>query len=126
MLAGIQGVVQDSGRRDTEAVTAERVTAPFVVTGRDGAPVPDDTARRLATRPGIDGVAAVRTTELQPEGALGEDGPYAAASIAAHGARTLDLRFTRGSLADVRGDRVAVSRVFAESGDVRVGDRFRA
>ena len=60
MLAGIQGVVQDSGRRDTEAVTAERVTAPFVVTGRDGAPVPDDTARRLAGRRGVNGVAAVR------------------------------------------------------------------
>ena len=114
MLAGIQGVVQDSGRRDTEAVTAERVTAPFVVTGRDGAPVSDDTARRLAGRRGIDGIAAVRTTEIQPDGALGEDGPYAAAAVTARGARTLDLRFSHGSLADVRGDRVAVSRVFAE------------
>ena len=126
MLAGIQGVVQDSGRRDTEAVTAERVTAPFVVTGRDGAPVSDDTARRLAGRRGIDGVAAVRTTEIQPDGALGENGPYAAAAVTTHGARTLDLRFSHGSLADVRGDRVAVSRVLAESGDLRPGSRFTA
>ncbi len=126
MLAGIQGVVQDSGRRDTEAVTAERVTAPFVVTGRDGAPVSDDTARRLAGRRGIDGVTAVRTTEIQPDGALGEDGPYAAAAVTAHGARTLELRFSHGSLADVRGDRVAVSRVLAETGDLRPGSRFTA
>ncbi len=43
-----------------------------------------------------------------------------------HRARTLDLRFSHGSLADVRGDRVAVSRVLAEAGDLRPGSRFTA
>ena len=51
---------QDSGRRDTEAVTAERVAAPYVVTGRDGAPVPAPDAAELAKLPGVEGVAAVR------------------------------------------------------------------
>ena len=40
MLAGTQGIVQTSGQRDAENVTAKRVTAPFVVTGRGGAPHP--------------------------------------------------------------------------------------
>ena len=45
MLVGTQGVLQDSDERDTERVTAARVTAEHVVVGRDGAPLPAGTAR---------------------------------------------------------------------------------
>ena len=126
MLAGTQAVVEDSGRLDTERVTADRVTAPFVVTGRDGAPVPAPTAAELAKLRGVDGVAAVRGTQLYPDGALGEEAPWPAAAIEATGARTLDLGFIHGSLKDVTGDRVAVSRVFAESGELTPGESFTA
>ena len=40
MLVGTQGLLAASSRHDTEAVTAQRVTAEHVVTGRDGAPLP--------------------------------------------------------------------------------------
>ena len=126
MLAGTQAVVEDSGRRDTEAVTAERVTAPYVVTGRDGAPIPATVAAELAKLRGVDGVAAVRDGRLYPDGALGEKAPWSTAAVSAAGAPTLDLGFIRGSLADVAGDRVAVSRVFADSGDLSPGESFTA
>ena len=84
MLAGTQGIVQTSGRRDAETVTAARVTAPFVVTGRDGAPLPEGTAERITDLPGVDGVSAARATELYPDGAaLGEDAPWPAAGLTA-------------------------------------------
>ena len=65
MLAGTQGVVQSSGQHDTEAVTAARVTAPFVIVGRDGAPLPADTAKRIHAA----GVTTVATTEIYPDDA---------------------------------------------------------
>src|SRR3954469_14761961 len=67
MLAGTQGIVQTSGQRDAERVTAARVTAPFVLTGRGGAPLPDGTAGRLAELHGVDGVGDARTTDIYPE-----------------------------------------------------------
>ena len=47
MLVGTQGLLATSSRHDTEGVTAARVTAEHVVTGRDGAPLPAGTAERL-------------------------------------------------------------------------------
>jgi putative ABC transport system permease protein len=127
MLAGTQGIVQTSGQSETENVTAARVTAPFVVSGRDGAPLPEGTAGKLAKLPGVDGIAAERASEIYPEGsALGEDAPWPAAGLTVHGAAALDLRFSAGGLRDVRGDRVAVSHVFAQTGRLKVGDAFAA
>ena len=40
MLAGTQAVVQSSSQQDVERVSEARVTAPYVVTGRDDAPIP--------------------------------------------------------------------------------------
>ena len=61
MLVATQGVLQASDQRNTERVTAERVTADHVVTGRDGAPLPAGAAERAlppAGRHGRDGDAA--------------------------------------------------------------------
>jgi putative ABC transport system permease protein len=127
MLAGTQGIVQTSSQSETENVTAARVTAPFVVTGRDGAPLPESTAGTLAKLPGVDGIAAERGSEIYPEGsALGEDAPWPAAGLTIHGAAALDLRFSAGGLRDIRGDRVAVSHVFAQTGHLKIGDAFAA
>ncbi len=114
MLAGTQAVVQSSSQQDVERVSEARVTAPYVVTGRDDAPIPP-------TR--ISGTA-VAPTSIYPEGAsLGEEAPWPAAGIRTRGAAGLDLGF---DLARVRGDDVAVSTVFAEAGDLRVGETFVA
>ena len=63
-------------------------------------------------------------TEIYPlAGGLADQSPWTAAGVS--GTRptaTLDPDVVRGSLADVRGDAVAVSRVFADGGDLRVGD----
>jgi hypothetical protein len=45
VLAGTQALVQTSDQRNTERVTAARVTAGHVVVGRDGAPLPRRPAR---------------------------------------------------------------------------------
>ena len=127
MLAGTQGIVQTSGQRDAERVTAARVTAPFVLTGRNGAPLPDGTAERVSRLGGVDGVAAARTTSIFPEKSVySEDAPWPAAGLTASGTPTLDLRFTSGGLQAIHGDTVAVSHVFAETGDLKVGDTFAA
>ncbi len=111
MLAGTQAVVQSSGQRDVERVSAERVTARYVVTGRDGAPIPVEL-------PGT----AVAPTSIY----AGDQSPWPAAGVRTRGAATLDLGFTAGGLDRVRGDDVAVSRVFAGTLHLRVGQTFRA
>ena len=127
MLAGTQAVVEDSGRRDTEAVTAERVTAPYVVTGRDGAPVPASAAGEIEKLRGVDGVAAVRGTQLYPDGKLGENAPWTAAAIGSTGAPTLDLGFTRGSLEGRHGrPRRRQPRVRREQASSTTGESFTA
>ena len=121
MLAGTQGIVQMSGRRDAETTTAERVKAPFVLVGRDGAPIPETTADRL------DDVAVTRTTEIYPgDSAYADNAPWPAAGLQAKGRPALDLGVTAGDLRAIRGDTVAVSHVFAETGHLRVGDTFAA
>ena len=105
MLAGTQGIVQTSGQRDAENVTAARVTAPFVLTGRDGAPLPEGTAERVARLDGVDGIAAARTTEIFPERPVyADDAPWPAAGLTAKGAprstcasRTGDLGASRAT-----------------------------
>ena len=125
MLAGTQGIVESSNQRHTEDVTRARVHAAHVVVGADGAPLPAGTAAAVARLDGVDAVTAVVPTEVYPLAAgLGDQSPWAAAGLERHrdgGARsTRDV--VRGSLGDVRGDAVAVSRVFADGGDLRVGD----
>ena len=113
MLAGTQAVVQSSSQRDVEQVSAARVTAPYVVTGRDDAPIPP--LRITGT--------AVAPTSIYPDGPLGEDAPWPAAGVRTRGTAGLDVGF---DLARVRGADVAVSTVFAQQGDLRVGDTFGA
>ncbi len=113
MLAGTQAVVQSSSQQDVERVSEARVTTPYVVTGRDDAPIPP---MRISG-------TAVAPTSIYPDGALGEEAPWPAAGVRTRGAAGLDLGF---DLARVRGDDVAVSTVFAEAGDLRVGETFVA
>jgi putative ABC transport system permease protein len=127
MLAGTQGIVETSGRRDADHVTAARVTAPFVLTGRDGAPVPAGTAEHVARLAGVSGVTAAQPSEIYPAGSAYADlAPWPAAGLKTSGRPALDLGVTGGDLAAVRGDTVAVSRVFAETGDRKLGDTFTA
>ena len=122
MLAGTQGLVQTSDQRHTERVTADRVTAEHVVTGRDGAPLPAGTAERVAGLPGVRTAAAVLPTEVYGlDHGLGEESPWAAAGVS-NPSGALDLRPVAGDLGDVRGDGVAVSRVVAHDGGLEVGD----
>ena len=116
MLVGTQGVLATSSRHDTEGVTAARVTAAHVVTGRDGAPLPAGTAERLG------GTGMVPTQVfLLGKGLTGWDAPWAAAGLGdATGA--LDLGVRHGDLDDVRGTSVAISDVVAAEGHVKVGD----
>src|SRR4051795_5200910 len=113
MLAGIQGIVESSNQRHTEDVTRLRVHAPHVVVGADGAPVPAGTAAAVARLGGVDAVTAVVSTELYPlAGGLADQGPWTAAGLSgASTPRTIDPAVVRGSLRDVHGDAVAVSRV---------------
>ena len=69
-------------------------------------------------------MTAVVPTELYPlAGGLADQSPWTAAGLSgASTATTIDPDVVRGSLDDVHGDAVAVSRVFADGGDLRVGD----
>ena len=124
MLAGTQGIVESSNQHHTEDVTRVRVHAPHVVVGNGGAPLPAGTAAAVAKLRGVDAVTAMASTELYPLAAgLAEQGPWTAAGLSGTPtASTLDPGVVRGSLDDVRGDAVAVSRVFADGGDLRIGD----
>ncbi len=113
MLVGTQGVLATSSRHDTEAVTAERVTADHVVTG---APLPAGTAERLG------GAGLVPTQVfLLGDGLTGWDAPWSAAGLGDTG-RVLDLGVRAGDIRDVRGTAVAISETVAEEGDVHIGD----
>jgi putative ABC transport system permease protein len=127
MLAGIQGIVETSNQRNTEAVTAARVHAPRVLVGTAGAPLPAGTAAAVARLDGVRAVTGVLATEVYPVArGLRDQSPWAAAGASGTGSTaTFDARVVRGSLARVRGDAVAVSRVFAAGGGLRIDDAVR-
>src|SRR3954470_11872994 len=124
MLAGIQGTVESSNQRHTEDVTRLRVQAPHVVVGAQGAPLPPGAAAAVARLGGVDAVTVIVSTQLYPLApGLGDMSPWTAAGVSrTPTASTLDLDVVRGSLADVEGDSIAVSRVFADGGSLQVGD----
>src|SRR3954454_6917033 len=124
MLAAIQGIVEFSNQQHTEKVAGLRVKAPRVVVGANGAPLPGGTAAAVAKLGGVGAVSAVVPTEIYPvAGALVDQSPWPAAGVSSlTTAATLDPDVVRGSLADVRGDAIAVSRVFADGGDLKLGD----
>ena len=126
MLVGIQGVVESSNQRHTEDVTRERVTATRVVVGSGGAPLPAATAGDVAGLGGVSAVTEVVPTEVYPLGdGLGDQAPWTAAGLGGDRTTgTLDLGIVHGSLAAVHGDAVAVSRVFADAGNLEPGERF--
>ena len=124
MLAGVQGVVESSNQRNTEAVTGARVRAAHVIAGADGAPLPTGTAATVAGLKGVEAVTALVPTEVYPlSPRLADRSPWTAAGLDGPRTTTIDPGFVRGSLADVGGDAVGVSRQFADAGGVGVGDR---
>ena len=127
MLAGTQGVVQSSDQRHTEGVTAARVTADHVVTGRDGAPVRDGSAAAVAALPGVDGVTEVLPTEVFGlDHGLGEESPWTGGRRRTVGTgRALDLDVLAATCATCAATRVAVSRVLAHDGKLAIGDTIR-
>src|SRR4051812_20701820 len=127
MLAGTQGIVETSNERNTEAVTAARVHAPRVLVGTAGAPLPAGTAAAVARLDGVRAATGVLPTEVYPVArGLRDQSPWVAAGASGTGSTaTFDARVVRGSLGRVRGDAVAVSRVFAAGGGLRIGDAVR-
>ena len=127
MLVGTQSVLQTSAQRQTERVTAARVTADHVVVGRDNAPLPSGSVAQLAGLPGVDrAVGMVQTDVFLLDRGLGWDTPWPAAGISSPADGALDLRVTSGRLRDVHGLAVAVSEVVATEGGLEVGDVVRA
>src|SRR3954453_2243198 len=124
MLAGIQGIVESSNQQHTEDVTRLRVKAAHVVVGADGAPLPAGSAAAVAKLGGVEAVTAVVPTTIYPlAGGLDDQSPWTAAGVSGvTTASTLDPAVVRGSLADIDGNAVAVRRVFADGGDLKVGD----
>ena len=129
MLVGSQGILSASTRHDTEQVTAARVQAGHIVVGRDGAPLPAATAAQLARLPGVDAATGVLPTQvfLLGGGLTGWDAPWPAAGLGGPGAaRTVELHVRSGSMREVKGTAVAVSRVVAAEGHLNVGDAVPA
>ena len=127
VLAGSQALLQTSDQRNTERVTAARVTADHVVVGHAGAPLPATAAADVGRLPGVRNATAVTSTEvfLLDKGLEGDDGPWPAAGLG-DPRGTLDLGVVAGSLRDVRGDRIGISRVVARDGGLQVGDAVHA
>ena len=127
MLAGTQALVQTSDQRNTERVTAARVTAEHVVVGRGGAPLPATAGADIAREPGVERATAMTSTQvfLLDPGLANEDDSWVAAGLG-DTRGTLDLGVVAGSLRDVGGDRIAVSRVVADAGGLGVGDVVHA
>ena len=123
-LVGIQGVLLTSDRDHVRAVTADRVTADQVVVARDGAPLPAGTAERIGRLPGVEGTAATLATEvvLTESGRDNDGEAWPAVGLRTTGAAALDLGVTEGSLGDVAGDAIAVSRLLAVPAGLHVGD----
>ena len=127
MLVGIQGVVESSNQRHTEDITKARVNASRVRRGqRRGAATLGDRRRGRAASTASRGHRRRVDRGLPLDAALGDQSPWPAAGLGgARTASTLDPRLVAGSLGAVRGDAVAVSRVFADAGDLRMGDTLR-
>ena len=127
VLAGSQALLQTSDQRNTERVTAARVAAGHVVVGRDGAPLPATAAADIARLPGVKRATAMTSTEvfLLDKGLTNLDESWSAAGLG-DTRGTLDLGVVAGSLRDVGGDGIAVSRVLASDGGLAVGDRVHA
>ena len=112
--------------RTSRGCRVQRRTSSSAPTARRCPRAPPPRSRRLD---GVTRVTAVVPTEVYPLArGLGDQSPVAGRGPERRrGRRARSTRtWSEGSLADVRGDAVAVSRVFADGGDLRVGDTCRA
>ena len=128
-LGGAQVVALATARSATERESAARVTADRVLTARAGGGLPATVAAEAARLPAVTAAAGVVATEVfLLDRDLTHDGDsWTAAGLDPAAARgALDLGVVAGSLADVRGDGIAISDTVAEDGGVGVGQVLRA
>ena len=128
-LAGAQVVSLATARSAAERESAERVTADRVLSAVDGDGLPPSVADAAARLPGVRSAAGVVATEvflLDRDLTHDGDGWTAAGLDPARARGALDLGVRAGSLADVRGDGVAISETVADDGGVRLGQVLTA
>lgn len=115
--------LQDNLERQTQAQSRDGMLAQRVLVAPAGLPAAAvDDLRRV---PGVQAATAVRRTSVVVK-VLDEAESVAAQAIDPDGAdATMDPRIIEGSLADLRGDSVAVSRVRAEAQKWKLGDRVQ-
>lgn len=116
------GTTQDA---ETGRQARDRQIADLVVTASAG--VPEAAVGEIRATPGVTAAVGIAPTGIVP---LDDDGlgsgyvSLAAQGIDAEGAsKALDLDVRSGSLADLRGDTIAIGARRARAGHVHVGDR---
>jgi putative ABC transport system permease protein len=112
--------------QQTENQTAERTTAGYVLSARDGRGLPDATAAQVRQLNGVvQASGSFATTVLVAEDGVNERSFPAQGVDAATLAGVLDLDVAAGSLAQLRGAALAVSTDSAKSFGWHVGERAR-
>jgi putative ABC transport system permease protein len=126
-LGATQVLSLATAQHETEHVSAERVLARHVLVPRAGGGLPPSVAAEAARLPGATATGMVSTNVFLLDHGLtnGSDSWDAVGLDAAATPRTLDLDVRAGSLAEVRGDSVAVSDTLAGDG-ATVGSVFDA
>ena len=117
-LAGAQVLSLATAQRATERATAQRVHADQVLVSRAGGGLPPSVAAAAARIPGVTAAASVSTKVYLLDRHLTNQGDsWDAAGLDPAGTRTsLELGVDEGSLAELTGDRVAVSETIARHG----------
>ncbi|GAA0624326.1 ABC transporter permease [Kutzneria viridogrisea] len=119
--------VQTTQLHATEQNAKASITADYVLTAPEG--VPTSVVGEIGKVPGVSSATALRQTEVIREWRFGEEvGAEVVSAIAispGDPGRTLDLGQQQGSLSQVRGKDIALSRQTAEDMGVHVGDQVR-
>lgn len=113
--------LQDNLQRQTVAQSHDGILADHALVSPAG--LPDSAVTEARKLPGVRAASAVRRTSVVVK-AMDSAEPVAAQAVDPDGlAATMDLRVREGSMADLRGDAVAVSAIQASSQGWKVGDR---
>jgi putative ABC transport system permease protein len=123
-LAGTYAITNSTSRAATQATTAQRVRAPFVLVARSGAGLPVTTEQLAARRPGVTAAVGTLPTAvfLLDSGLDNSGSSWQAAALDPPASKgTLDLGVRNGSLTSLRGSTIAVSAALAAKRHVRVG-----
>jgi len=130
-LVGTGVAFQQTDSQFTQHVTRQRVTAPRVLIASSGAGLAPSTVATIRALPGVRGATAVLPTEVflldsgltnngDPRPAAGLDGGLLGATPG------LDLGVRAGSLANVRGDVIAIANSVAAPAHLHLGEQLHA